>query len=123
MITPESEEQDFTEEENLTASVRDVTLARHVVRGEHIQVGKFIHFWEPDRVTLFSVTAATDDEALQLESFKEGLAPDLRAVVEKHAPVFEPPDREPPEREVKHHIRLVQDAVPLKRRPYPLGEK
>ena len=34
--------------------------------------------------------------------------------------LFDPPDREPPERTVKHAIRLIPDAYPLKRKPFPL---
>ena len=41
-------------------------------------------------------------------------------MVKKHEAVFAPPDREPPARKVKHEINLLPDAVPMKRRPYPL---
>ena len=41
-------------------------------------------------------------------------------MVQKHEAVFAPPDREPPNREVKHTIKLHPDAIPMKRGPYLL---
>ena len=77
-------------------------------------------FWEGDRLQLYSVTAATEKEEFQLQEFYTTLDPELLTVVQRHEAVFAPPDREPPTREVRHEINLVPDAVPVKRRPYPL---
>ena len=49
------------------------------------------------------------------------LPDDLREVIESVPVLFAPPDTEPPERDVEHTIRLAPDAVPIKRRPYPLS--
>ena len=42
-------------------------------------------------------------------------------MVNRAEKLFDPPDSEPPERSVKHHIQLLPDTVPIKRRPYPLA--
>ena len=68
----------------------------------------------------FTVTASADFEVEAVEAFREGLASDLLAVVDSFPQLFAPPDREPPERTVKHAIRLIPDAYPLKRKPFPL---
>ena len=46
---------------------------------------------------------------------------DLLKVVDDSPRLFAPPDSEPPEREVKHHIQLAPGACPIKRSPYPLS--
>ena len=51
------------------------------------------------------------------------MPPALKDLVNKHGRVFSPPDHEPPPRSVKHDIVLLPDAVPIKRRPYPLPPK
>ena len=75
-----------------------------------------------DSTFLFSVTADSIEEEKQLQDFYKTLDPELLAVVRKFDNVFSPPDKEPPNRETKHPIKLVKDAVPIKRRPYPLPE-
>ena len=77
-------------------------------------------YWDNGRVHLFSVTANTVDEAEQLEDFYKILDSELLTVVRKHDKVFAPPDKEPPRREITHEIKLVCEAAPIKRRPYPL---
>jgi len=71
--------------------------------------------------TIFSVTADTPEEAQELADFRATLPADLLAVIDAAPQLFAPPDAEPPQRSVKHHIRLLPDAVPLKRGPYPLS--
>ena len=46
---------------------------------------------------------------------------DLLAIVDSAPLLFAPPDAEPPERETKHQIHLVRNAVPIKQSPYPLS--
>ena len=70
-------------------------------------------------VECYSVTAATEEEKEELQAFRSELLPALLAVIDEFALLFAPPDREPPQREVKHHIHLIDGAVPIKRRPYP----
>ena len=71
---------------------------------------------------LFSVTADSMEEERQLQDFYQTLDSELLTVVRQFDEVFAPPDKEPPNRETKHPIKLVKDAVPIKRRPYPLPE-
>ena len=71
-------------------------------------------------VECYSVTTATEEEKEELQAFRSELSPVLLAVIDESALLFAPPDREPPQREVKHHIHLIDGAVPIKRRPYPL---
>ena len=51
------------------------------------------------------------------------MGPELKTLTEKYYLVFDPPDKEPPVRSTKHHIRLLDGAAPTKRRPYPLPPK
>ena len=71
--------------------------------------------------TLYSVTANSPAEAEELATFRAALPRDLLEVLDSVPQLSAPPDSEPPERSVKHHIRLVPDAVLLKRGPYPLS--
>ena len=73
------------------------------------------------RVHLLSVTAASLEERVAVEQFRTTLSPDLQKIVHASSKLFDPPDREPPERSVKHRIELLPDTVPIKRRPYPLA--
>ena len=75
---------------------------------------------DPESLTLYSVTANSIEDSQILQEFRDGLDKDLLEVIDRTPQLFAPPDREPPEREVKHHIRVHPDAVPIKRRPYPL---
>ena len=78
------------------------------------------HATDPESLTLYSVTANSMEDSQILQEFRDGLDKDLLEVIDRTPQLFAPPDREPPEREVKHHIRVHPDAVPIKRRPYPL---
>ena len=69
-----------------------------------------------------SVTASTLEERLAVETFRSSLPSDLQEIVHEAEKLFDPPDKEPPERSVKHSIHLLPDTVPIKRRPYPLSE-
>ena len=77
--------------------------------------------WGEQVVTLCSVTADTLEEIKELAEFRAQLPDDLLLVIDSAPRLFDPPDREPPERSVKHRITLVPDAVPLKQEPYPLA--
>ena len=72
-------------------------------------------------VECYSVTAATEEEKEELQAFCLELSLVLLAVIDEFAPLFAPSDREPPQREVKHHVHLIDGAVSIKRRPYPLS--
>ena len=109
-----------------------------------MQLGSYTPVWENDRIYLHSahvhehdwdqdtlseisgpvagrsVTASSEEERKDLRKFLQTLPPDLLKVVQKHEAVFAPPDREPPNRAVKHSIKLHPDAVPMKRGPYLL---
>ena len=76
---------------------------------------------EQPETTMITVTGDTPEEVEQLEKFRASLPTDLLAVIDRNALLFSPPNREPPERLVKHEIRLLPDAVPVKRRAYPLS--
>ena len=62
------------------------------------------------------------EEEKQLQDFLNTLDPELHEVVNTFDTIFAPPSHEPPNRVVKHHIELIKDALPIKRRPYPLPE-
>ena len=72
-------------------------------------------------MVLCLVTADTPAEEEDLRKAREAMPPDLLAVVDSAPLLFAPPDSEPPERETKHHIKLLRDAAPIKRSPYPLS--
>ena len=80
-------------------------------------------FAQDDSLHLFSVTAATTQEEAALQQAYQEMSPGLRTLTEKYHSVFDPPDKEPPPRSTKHHIRLLAGAAPVKRRPYPLPPK
>ena len=67
-----------------------------------------------------SVTASGFAEAEELTKFINGLPADFRAVVNKFSSLFQPPDRDPPSRPVKHYICVHSDVMPAARRAYPL---
>ena len=69
-----------------------------------------------------SVTASGPEEANELQTFLAAAEPALRQVVSKHLPLFQPPDRDPPDRSVKHFIHVAADCVPAARQPYPLAD-
>ena len=77
---------------------------------------------EDGRLFLLSVTGNTWEEGQDLEALRLTLPVALQQLVSKHLKVFSPPDAEPPARSVTHAINLLPDAVPVKRRPYPLPE-
>ena len=75
-------------------------------------------------ISLHSVTANSPEETEQLRQFRAHLPDALNQVIDAAGNLFQPPDCEPPERGIQHHIKLINDAVPIKRRPYPLsGQK
>ena len=78
---------------------------------------------QDQQLHLFSVTAATTKEEDALQQVYNEMTPGLRALTEKYHSVFDPPDKEPPPRTTKHHIKLLAGAAPTKRRPYPLPPK
>ena len=78
--------------------------------------------YEDGRLFLLSVTGNTWEEEQDLEALRLTLSPRLQQLVSKHEKVFSPPEAEPPKRSVTHAINLLPDAVPIKRRPYPLPE-
>ena len=80
-------------------------------------------YCEDGTLFLFSVTADSWEEQQVLQETLNAMPNELRELVNKHGRVFSPPDHEPPSRSVKHHIILKPDAVPIKRRPYPLPPK
>ena len=68
------------------------------------------------------VTASGSEEAEELNTFLDNAPPPLKTVVSKHLSLFKPPDRDPPDRPVKHFIQVPPDCVPAARQPYPLAE-
>ena len=70
---------------------------------------------------LCSVTADSQEEIENLAQVRAAMPEDLLKVVDDSPRLFEPPDSEPPEREVKHHIKLTEGSCPIKRSPYPLS--
>ena len=68
------------------------------------------------------VTASGSEEAEELNTFLDNAPPPLKTVVSKHLSLFKPPDRDPPDRPVKHFIQVTPDCVPAARQPYPLAE-
>ena len=107
--------------ENHWVSVCDVVQPRHINFASVVHLKHFAPFaHNDDSTTLLSVTADSFEEERQLQEFFKELDPELLSVVRRHEAVFAPPDKEPPTRDVKHVIDLVKDAVPIKRRPYPL---
>ena len=73
-----------------------------------LAMGKYYPYAISENQTvLLSVTADSEEEEVQLQQFYETLDPELYQVVRKFDSVFAPPDRQPPERAVKHQIRLV----------------
>ena len=107
-------------QEDISVTTCDVVEPAHLRNVQVLSFGKWFPYWDDDQLHLYSVTAGTEEEEEQLQQFYSTLDPDLLEVVRKHEAVFAPPDREPPSREVKHEINLLPDAVPVKRRPYPL---
>ena len=69
-----------------------------------------------------SVTASGFAEAEELAKFIDSLPSDFRAVVNKFPQLFQPPDRDPPSRSVKHYICVPSDVVPAARKAYPLPQ-
>ena len=94
--------------------------------GALISPGKWISVdlsSEEEVLTVFTVTANSPEEQEQLVYLKASFPEDLLIVVDQAESLFQPPDTEPPQRLVKHEIKLVPDAVPVKRSPYPMSPK
>ena len=99
----------------------DVVQPRHLNFASMMDVDAHALYGNSEHsTTLFSVTANTMEEEQQLQQFYQTLDTELLTVVQRFDMVFAPPDKEPPERTVKHDIKLTKDACPIKRRPYPL---
>ena len=75
-----------------------------------------------DCVHRASVTASGFAEAEELSKFIESLPVDFREVVNEFSPLFQPPDRDPPARSVKHYISVPNDVVPAARKAYPMPQ-
>ena len=73
-----------------------------------------------EMVTRFSVTASSFAEAEELNNFVQSLPSDFIKIVNEFLQMFQPPDRDPPSRSVKHYICVPPDVVPAARRAYPL---
>ena len=43
-------------------------------------------------------------------------------MVNEFSPLFQPPDRDPPARSVKHYISVPNDVVPAARKAYPMPQ-
>ena len=71
---------------------------------------------------LYSVTASGEQEAKELEDFRQSIAPSLLEIVDKFPKLFAPPDSDPPSRPVKHYIYVSPDTIPAARRAYRLGD-
>ena len=67
-----------------------------------------------------SVTASGFEELSKLKDFLDRLSPSFRGLVNQFSFLFQPPDREPPNRSVKHYIFVSPDSVPAARPAYPL---
>ena len=70
---------------------------------------------------LLSVTASGEAEEKEFTDFFAEASPQLQKVVKDHLSIFLPPDRDPPNRSVRHYIHVSPDAVPAARPAYPLG--
>ena len=68
-----------------------------------------------------SVTASGFAEAEALKEFISKLSPSFRELVNEFPFLFAPPDKDPPNRAVKHYIHVSPDCVPAARRAYPLS--
>ena len=75
-----------------------------------------------EMVTRFSITASGFAEAEELNNFVQSLPSDFREIVNEFVQMFQPPDRDPPSRSVKHYICVPPDVVPAARRAYPLPQ-
>ena len=78
---------------------------------------------EDNLLYISSVTASSEEEAVNLEEFKKAIPVELLSIVDKFPMLFAPPDRDPPDRPVKHYIYVSPDVVPASRRAYRLGDK
>ena len=67
-----------------------------------------------------SVTASGFEELAKLKDFVDQLSPSFRGLVNQFSLLFQPPDRDPPNRSVKHYIFVSPDSVPAARPAYPL---
>ena len=75
----------------------------------------------PQGFTLCSITASREEEVEALQAFRAGLPQDLLRIVDDYDRLFQPPDAEPPEREVTHQIVLTPGVISHRRTPYPLS--
>ena len=78
---------------------------------------------EENLLQIHSVTASGEEEAKNLQDFRNSIAPELLLIVDKFPALFAPPDSNPPSRPVKHYIYVSPDTVPAARRAYRLGDK
>ena len=73
-------------------------------------------------VELVGVTASGDHEKKKLAELLDSIQPDLRKIFDSVPYVLAPPDRDPSERLVKHHIFVSTSCVPAARSAYPMGD-
>ena len=62
--------------------------------------------------------ASESDTALGKEDFTATLPQDMRAVLERFRPVFDPPTGMPPVRAYDHRVHLLPGSKPINVRPY-----
>ena len=67
------------------------------------------------------ITADSQEKIENLAQVRTTIPKDLLKVINDSLGLFKPPDSEPPEKEVKHHIQLTERSCPIKRSPYPLS--
>ena len=92
----------------------------------HAEDGHFSHESEcagDNLMCLYTVTASGDEERQKYEEFIRTISPELRELVRSFPKLFAPPDRDPPQRSVKHYIYVSADTVPAARRAYRLGDR
>ena len=73
-------------------------------------------------VELVGVTASGNNEKKKLAELLDSVQPDLREIFDSMPCVLAPPNRDPPERLVKHHIFVSTSCVPAARSAYPMGD-
>ena len=124
----EAPKEDLTSHEPHQDGVEDHWITTcDAIQPRHLNFAKVVTFdaytpysRDAHSTTMLSVTADSMEEEKALQVFYDSLDSELLKVVRSFDAVFAPPDREPPNRPVKHVIDLNKDALPIKRRPYPL---
>ena len=68
-----------------------------------------------------SVTASGEQEQEMLKAFLDSIPVELKQLIDTFPVLFAPPDREPPQRAVKHMVYVPLEHVPAARNAYPLS--